>query len=118
MRVKNWTLIRTGTPKRKDDKHDAHKTTRRLAVAGLFLLTLYSVPTYAEVWNYPSPEPGRDVADISFYQAADDQTLMPHHDGRPRNVILLVGDGMSFNHVSMATAQSASADVFTWSVCR
>lgn len=79
-----------------------HKTTRRLAVAGLFLLTLYSVPTYAEVWNYPSPEPGRDVADISFYQAADDQTLMPHHDGRPRSVILLVGDGMSFNHVSIA----------------
>jgi alkaline phosphatase len=57
----------------------------------------------AEVWNYPQPDTDRDVKDTAFYQAPADDGLIPNITaGRPRRAILLIGDGMSFNHVAIA----------------
>lgn len=63
-----------------------------------------------EVWSYPTPEGSRDVKDISFYQAPDSGETLPSMDGRPRSVILLVGDGMGHNHVALARHRAFGAE--------
>lgn len=82
---------------------------RFFAVTCLYVLVLFSQPVSGEVWAYPKPDPDRDVADISFYQASDEETLLQNIDGRPRHVILLIGDGMSFNHVALARHHAVGA---------
>lgn len=67
------------------------------------LVTLAALPVLAEVWNYPQPDADRDVKDTAFYQAPAADGLIPNITaGRPRRVILLIGDGMSVNHVALA----------------
>ena len=74
------------------------------------LVTLIALPAMAEVWNYPQPDTGRDVNDISFYRAPAAAGLIPNISaGRPRRVILLIGDGMSFNHVALARHRTVGA---------
>lgn len=69
----------------------------------LFVICLTTMPLWAAEWNYPTPDADRDVKDISFYEPpAQTEVLKNITRGRPRNVILLIGDGMGFNHVAVA----------------
>ncbi|MCI0498684.1 MAG: alkaline phosphatase [Planctomycetales bacterium] len=83
-------------------------TLRYRAEIGLFCLLASAA--WAEAWNYPSPDPGRDVRDRSFYQAPAEEGLLKNSAaGWPRNVILLIGDGMGLNHVALARHSSVGA---------
>ncbi len=74
--------------------------------AGVFVLCLMMLfstsPLGAQEWNYPKPDPNRDVKDISFYEAGDGQPLPAIKAGRPRRIILCIGDGMGFAQASLA----------------
>lgn len=86
---------------------------RLKTIIALLTIALYMFPAIADdqVWNYPSPDPERDVKDISFYDAPDSSDLMPHvRTNRPRNVILFIGDGMGFNHVSLTRTVAVGPD--------
>lgn len=81
------------------------------ALLCLLLVSRFEALAFAEVWNYPQPDPDRDVKDVSFYQKPSWPALLPQVDGgRVRNVILMIGDGMSFNHVAMARRRAVGAD--------
>ncbi len=80
-------------------------------VVMLLMFSIFVFPLSAEVWNYPTPDPDRDVKDISFYHGPDESGLMVNIGGdRPRNVILLIGDGMGFNHVALARYRAVGPD--------
>ncbi len=84
---------------------------------GLYIIALiavfFAVPALATEthFEYPGPDPDRDVKDISFYHAPDEDGLLRNVDGsRPRNVILLIGDGMGVNHVTLTRLMSVGPD--------
>ena len=64
-----------------------------------------------ELWDYPGPDPDRDQEDLSFYEGPEDHGLLPftHDDARPKNVIVLIGDGMGFNFVQLGRLASVGA---------
>jgi alkaline phosphatase len=65
----------------------------------------------AHAWDYPKPDPEQDVKDISFYRGPDDNNKITNiRASRPANVVLLIGDGMSFNHVALARHRAVGAD--------
>ncbi len=79
----------------------------------LLIAAFLAVPALATETHfaYPGPDPDRDVKDISFYHAPDDDGLLRNIDGsRPRNVILLIGDGMGVNHVTLTRLRSVGPD--------
>ena len=83
----------------------------RIVKVRLFLFVLAVMPAFAdEVWNYPLPDAGRDVNDISFYQAPKDQGPLANFDnGSPRRVIFLIGDGMGANQAALARHRAVGA---------
>lgn len=77
----------------------------------LFVLCSLVLPAFADVWNYPEPDPNRDVNDISFYQAPENSGVLKNIGGqKPRNVIFLIGDGMGVNQVALARHKAIGAD--------
>jgi alkaline phosphatase len=81
--------------------------------AGVFVLCLMMLfstsPLGAQEWNYPKPDPNRDVKDISFYEAGDGQPLPAIKADRPRRIILCIGDGMGFAQASLARQRAMGA---------
>ena len=52
-----------------------------------------------------------DQSDLSFYRPPADQELLPATEARrPRNVILLIGDGMGHNHIALARHRTVGSD--------
>ena len=84
------------------------------ALLGVVFCALLVLPVWAkeDVWEYPAPDGDRDQKDLSFYEAPADQAHLPHVDYavRPQNVILMIGDGMGFNFVTLARLASVGAD--------
>jgi len=80
-----------------------------IVVYNLFIGFSFTAIGADPVWTYPTPQGGRDVKDISFYQATDVDEVLPSIEGRPRNVILLIGDGMGYNHVALARHRALGA---------
>lgn len=79
-------------------------------LAGLLVVAAQHGASAAD-WEYPVPEVGQDVKDLSFYAAAADGKRLPAmSDTRPRRVILMIGDGMGFNHVALARHRAVGAD--------
>lgn len=68
----------------------------------LLYTSVFAASQDDEVWVYPQPAENRDVKDISFYTPPVEQGPLANIDGTPRNVILLIGDGMGHNHVALA----------------
>jgi hypothetical protein len=85
----------------------------------LFVLCSLVLPAFADVWNYPEPDPNRDVNDISFYQAPENSGVLKNIGGqKPRNVIFLIGDGMGVNQVALrGIRQSVRMDGCIWNGC-
>ena len=89
----------------------ASKTIHQIVKVSLLLFALAVLPAFAdEVWDYPKPDAGCDVKDISFYKAPEDQGVLTNITaGCPRNVIFLIGDGMGVNHVTLARHRAVGA---------
>ncbi len=72
----------------------------------MYVLCLFGMltasPLLAQEWNYPKPDPNRDVKDISFYEAGDGQPLPKITADRPKRIIFCIGDGMSFAQMALA----------------
>jgi alkaline phosphatase len=77
----------------------------------LTLAAMFTVGGYAAEWTYPAPDPGQDLKDLSFYVPPSGNDPLPNTaDGHPRSVILLIGDGMGFNHVQLARQRALGED--------
>lgn len=76
----------------------------------VFVLYIGAALADDEVWSYPQPVGDRDVKNISFYASSDPDDVLPAMGGRPRSVILLIGDGMGHNHVALARHRALGAD--------
>ena len=75
----------------------------------LALVFLFSVSLAQEKNSYRAG--GDNNQDLSFYQpAADTETYSNVKGKRIKNVILLIGDGMSFNQISVARIKGAGLD--------
>ena len=86
------------------------KTSRYTTAICLLFICLLTLPSLAAEWNYPQPDAERNVKDISFYQAPEDQGLLTNiTDRQPRRVILLIGDGMGVNQVALARYRAVGA---------
>ena len=80
----------------------------KLLVIVFFVLALYLSPVLAaEKFNYKMAESVHSDSKGSFYRSASsDETLGNITGGKVRNVILCIGDGMGFNHVTLARHKS------------
>jgi alkaline phosphatase len=73
-----------------------------IQVLTALIVCFFIQPVWAQEWNYPTPDPGQDVKDISFYQPADDHWRpAPTAKGQPKRIIFLIGDGMGFAQVQL-----------------
>ncbi|HPC64827.1 MAG TPA: alkaline phosphatase [Anaerohalosphaeraceae bacterium] len=79
------------------------------ACAAICFCCLLAAIAFAQEWNYPPAQPGSDTKDISFYKASDTEYAAGPRTGRPRNVIVLIGDGMGINHVALARHRAVGA---------
>lgn len=77
----------------------------------ILLIALLALPVVGEVWNYPKPDADRNVKDTTFYTPPARQDRIANiTGGRPQNVILMIGDGMSFNHVALTRYHAVGPD--------
>lgn len=87
------------------------KTTRMnaaLILAGVCVLAFVYTAAGQE-WNYPTPDPDRDVRDITFYQPAEPQPLPAIRSERPLRIIFCIGDGMGFSQVTFARSRAVGS---------
>jgi len=66
-------------------------------------------PVWGQEWNYPTPDPNRDVKDISFYEPADENWPAASAKGQPKRIIFCIGDGMGFNQVLLARQRAVGS---------
>jgi alkaline phosphatase len=80
-----------------------------IAIVSFFCFCIQ--PLAGQEWNYPKPDPDRDVKDISFYQPADENWRpVSSATGQPRRIIVCIGDGMGFVQVQLARQRAIGAD--------
>ncbi len=86
-----------------------YKKTVTLSLILLVLVFLFSVSLAQEKNSYRAG--GDNNQDLSFYQPAADTETYSNVKGKSvKNVILLIGDGMSFNQFSIARIKGAGLD--------
>ena len=92
-------------------KEDSMKNVKLLVIV-FFVLALYLSPVLAaEKFNYEMAEPVQSDSKGSFYRpASSDETLGNITGGKVRNVILCIGDGMGFNHVTLSRHEAVGPD--------
>ncbi len=92
------------------------KNNRLIVWVSLLLFCLISLPGCAAGWDYPRPDAMRNVKDISFYKTAESSFQLPDNipAGRPRSVILLIGDGMGANHIALARHRAVGRGGRLW----
>ncbi len=83
---------------------------KRVCILAFAILFAGCAAAEDAAWVYPTPEAGHDAADIAFYQPSEQNKPLPSMEGKPRSVILLIGDGMGHNHVALARHRAVGAD--------
>lgn len=83
---------------------------RSCVVAGVFLFCFLIGQAPSEEWNYPPAQPDSNTKDISFYVPSNTDYAACSRSGRPRNIILLIGDGMGMNHIALARHRAVGSE--------
>lgn len=80
-----------------------------IQIVTALVLSFCIQPLFSQEWNYPTPDPDRDIRDISFYQPAGEDWPAAPAKGQPRKIIFCIGDGMGFNQVLLARQRAVGS---------